>query len=300
MSRDPEIYCSDLSRLAGESLFGTATRVSTWFLLEYDDRWDPKAFEKSMLPDEVKTRLSDLVDTLPNARIGLIRQRPRSAPPGLAFYVALIREHHPVLYRFRLSQIEDLLALDLPGLLREDPAYEASRTTDPLYLVCTNGRRDACCARHGVAAYEQMSIYGGANVWQTTHVGGHRFAANVVCLPHGLTYGRVEPERAPAVVEAYRQHRLITDIYRGRTCYDAPVQAADYFLRMQTGITHLDAFRLIDAQPGTSGQWIVRFAAVSADERYTVHLDTEVIATRHSCTDSKPSESTHYRLVNIE
>lgn len=296
MNRDPEIYCADLSRLAGELLAGTAPRVSTWMLLEYDDRWDSKAFEKSKLPGEVKAWLNDPVGT----RIGLIRQQPRSALPGLAFYVALIREHAPVLYRFHLDQVEDLLALDLPGLLREDPAHDPFKTAEPLYLVCTNGRRDACCARYGVAAYEQMRVYGGADVWQTTHVGGHRFAANVIGLPHGLFYGRVEPDRAPALVEAYRQRRLLIDIYRGRACYDAPVQAADYFLRVQTGITHLDAFRLIDAQPGPSGQTVVRFAATSGDERYTIRLGTDVITTRHSCTDSTPSESIHYRLVNIE
>jgi hypothetical protein len=51
-----------------------------------------------------------------------------------------------------------------------------------MLLVCTNGRRDVCCALWGQRFYAAAAALL-PNVWQTTHLGGHRFAATAVSLP---------------------------------------------------------------------------------------------------------------------
>ena len=46
----------------------------------------------------------------------------------------------------------------------------------PLLLVCTHGRRDACCAQFGRPTAMALARRYGTAVWETTHVGGDRFA----------------------------------------------------------------------------------------------------------------------------
>ena len=70
----------------------------------------------------------------------------------------------------------------------------APHLTDPILLVCTNGRRDACCALRGRALTLALADEHAERTWECTHLGGHRFAANLVCLPHGIVYGRVPPD----------------------------------------------------------------------------------------------------------
>ena len=65
-------------------------------------------------------------------------------------------------------------------------------------------------------------------VWETTHVGGHRFAANLVLLPHGLYYGPVTVALAAAAIDAYQRGSVVVDRYRGRAGQPQAEQEAEY------------------------------------------------------------------------
>lgn len=84
-----------------------------------------------------------------------------------------------------------------------------------------------------------------AAVWQTTHVGGCRFAANLICLPHGLYYGRLTPETAVAAAAAHAGGRVELDVYRGRAGAPQAVQSAKYHTRRQEGLTGIDDLSLV-------------------------------------------------------
>ncbi len=118
----------------------------------------------------------------------------------------------------------------------------------PLFLVCTHGKHDACCARHGRPLFEALAEQlDEETVWQCTHVGGDRFAGNLVCLPHGLYYGRVEREDAVGLLDEHLSGRLTLANYRGRSCHPFHVQAADADVRAATGALGLDDLRLVTA-----------------------------------------------------
>ena len=144
----------------------------------------------------------------------------------------------------------------------------------PLWLVCTNGRRDRCCALNGVGVYAALTQAAqkhglDGQVWQCTHLGGHRFAANVVSFPHGIYYGRVEPAEA----EGLLQHQLDGDAYlekmRGRACYEDPAQVAEMMLLRHTDQTSLGAFRLVSLSQAGPDQWQAAFASREG-KRYQV------------------------------
>jgi hypothetical protein len=293
-----ETFCSTLSRASGEPLFGTATQAEVWFLLEYDAVWERKAFESSTLPPAIKERLAAQVSAIPQARVQVIRQSPRRAPEGIAFFVALTSERDPALYEFRLAAYADLLVLDLPAIVRRDPAYTAHRRGDPLWLVCTHGKRDRCCALYGLPVYRTLAAQVGAAVWQTSHVGGHRFAANLISFPYGIGYGRGAPDDVPGLVAAGQQGRLVIEQYRGRACYNKPAQAAEYYLRRATGQAALEAFRLIETSRPAPDAWAIRFEEMATGAVHDLALVEEPLPSqRVSCDADEPEALTQFRLI---
>jgi len=99
---------------------------------------------------------------------------------------------------------------------------------DPLYLGCTHGKRNVCCARLGGLLAQALAARHPGPVWETTHVGGHRFAANLVLLPHGLYYGPVTVVLAAAAIDAYQRRSVVVDRYRGRAGQPQAEQEAEY------------------------------------------------------------------------
>ena len=271
----PGAFCSELSRQAGEDLFGTATQSGVYFLLEYNGVWGPKAFESSQVAEEVKAHLTAAQQAAAGAKLLLIRSRSGLLEAGVSFYVAQVSERNPALHAFQLERYEDLLTIDLAAVLVGDPQYTGNRREKPLFLVCTNGRRDPCCAKFGYPVYLELQKEELGEVWQCTHVGGHRFAANLLCFPHGILYGRLEPGRAGETVAAYRQGQLDLDHYRGRSCYASATQAAEYFLRRETGRLGLDDFHLLEDGPTAEGAWEAVFIASPSGLTHRVKLGSE-------------------------
>ena len=70
---------------------------------------------------------------------------------------------------------------------------------------------------------------------QTTHVGGHRFAANLVILPHGLYYGPVGLDGAVAAIGAYERGTVSPVRYRGRAGQPKAMQEAEHALLAEGG-----------------------------------------------------------------
>lgn len=112
---------------------------------------------------------------------------------------------------------------------------------DPALLVCTHGRRDACCAQRGWPVVSALTDAYPEWTWQCSHVGGDRFAANLVVLPHGLYHGRVVETSAEEVVQSYRAGRIEPATFRGRSCFPTAVQTAQHHARAALGIDAVDA-----------------------------------------------------------
>ena len=102
----------------------------------------------------------------------------------------------------------------------------------PLLLVCTHGKHDRCCARYGRPLYQALAEQADDGwVWQSSHVGGDRFAGNVVVLPDGLYFGRVEPADAWSLLDEYLAGRIDLEHYRGRSAHTFAEQAAERAIR---------------------------------------------------------------------
>ena len=127
----------------------------------------------------------------------------------------------------------------------------------PLLVVCTHGKHDRCCARYGRPLYQSLDEQADEGwVWQSSHLGGDRFAGNVVVLPEGLYFGRVASAEAWPVLDEYLAGRIELGHYRGRSCYSFAVQSAERAVREASGLTGLDDLELVGHADGA-----VRFRA---------------------------------------
>lgn len=244
-------FCSDISRENDEPLGATASRIDRWLLVEYRGLWSAKALPGSGLSDQVKARLRQLVSFEPHTRLLLIRRPDRRHHPSLAVYVADSRQGQEQLGWLEIADHEELRDLE--------PWSAAAKVVNPLFLACTHGKHDPCCARHGRPLFEALSEQLEDEwAWQCTHVGGDRFAGNAVCLPHGLYYGRVEREEVPALVDEHLAGRISLAHYRGRSCWPFAVQAAERWIRAEEGLVALGDLALAHVEHA-GDRWTVAF-----------------------------------------
>jgi hypothetical protein len=293
--------CSLTSRQAGEALAGTASRAGAYLLLEYPGKWAAKAVEESDLPATVKDRLAALTEAVPGGVKTLLIRQPRPHPDGRLHLFAAAAGDAPTLYEFHLAAYEQILKLDLPGLLGSDPAYAAYRRAGPLFLVCTHGRRDPCCSRAGIPVFEALSSQFGENVWQTSHLGGHRFAANLIALPHGLAFGRLDPNSAVSTAREYAAGRLDLEHLRGRSALPPAAQFAEIALRRATDLYDLDDLRLAKVETDGDATWIVtlngRDGRAWAVNVHSARLETPIL---ESCSSEALTHPLRYHLGGIQ
>ncbi|HRE91178.1 MAG TPA: sucrase ferredoxin [Myxococcota bacterium] len=252
--------CAQQSLDVGEPVFGTAvSHVERWLLLEHDGQWDREALASPGIPAEARAHLQAFLGQDKRARFQLVRDELTAAEafPRRLFAIDASEGRHEVRV-VQLASWESLLALDLAGLFAER-APDGAHEHGPVVLVCTHGRRDVCCARLGVPVFRELARDlandAAGVVLQTSHVGGHRFAANIVLLPHGYHYGRLDQAAARRVMRGYFAGRLTDlDRLRGRSCYATEVQAAEFWVRQGTGRYGLGGLQLKRCEAVTQGQ----------------------------------------------
>ncbi len=166
------------------------------------------------------------------------RADPIPAPFGV--YLGWSAGPRPWLARRTVAEPADLAGLDLAGLALGRPGDFGDPVPGPLLLVCTHGRRNVCCARLGRPLAAMLATRHTTEVWETTHVGGDRHAANLVILPHGLYYGPADDSCAEAAIDAYRRGEVVLDRFRGRAGQSECAQEAEYHLRRRTGSRGID------------------------------------------------------------
>lgn len=209
--------CSVLSALADESAYGSAASAGCWVGLEQAGPWGRQAATQSHLDPALGARLDRAVSAV-GGRLALLRAPGAHADDHHAVartvLVASCAPGREWLLTGSVDSPADLEQLDLVALaageraavVRSLPAL--SPTDEPHLLVCTNGRRDLCCAVRGRPVAQGAAAARPGRVWETSHTGGHRFAPTAVLLPSGATLARLDADLAVQALDAAQQHRL--------------------------------------------------------------------------------------------
>ena len=229
----PDFRCSFASVEDAEPIIGTAPTDPEILLVECPGPWGREAVSNNRLPALVRDHLGSL-----DLKVFLVRRYDGSAGPGTRVFHATATDAGYDVRGTVLDRPEDLLDLDLASL----PAYDG-----PLWLVCTNGKRDRCCAELGRPIAGLLSQEWPDGTWETTHLGGHRFSGTLLALPSGLTLGRLDTATALAACEAVDRGEVPVEWVRGRAGRSGVDQVRELHV-----LTGGDATDEVVAVPGPS------------------------------------------------
>ena len=249
------LRCSFAADLRGDPLTGTAAPALGYLLIEQPGPWGRLALTESRLDPRVGSRVSASA-VAAGLRALLIRRPGRHGPvPRRRYAVVDARPGREATRWGEFVADDELLDIPMDG-------GGAAPSYDPIYLVCTHGRHDTCCAIRGRPVAAALAAARPEQTWECSHVGGDRFAANVVVLPHGLYYGRVDETNVAEVVEAHERGEVVPRLLRGRSRWLPVAQAAQQHARERYGDVsdsrRISAFEPAGTIPLGDGKWQVR------------------------------------------
>lgn len=205
-----DLRCADVSRSVDEPLEGTAPHRRGWLLVHQPGAWGRKPL------DSADSGTQQLI----------------TAAAALSFGVLATRgEPAPIHARLAADPSIDLAPRLAGAVMRID-------RSDPFFLVCVNGKRDACCAIRGREVVDLLRDRD--DVLECSHIGGHRFAPTGLLMPWGVAYGRISAESVERILADAREGRLCLDGMRGRTSLTAEQQVAEIVVRREASIHAID------------------------------------------------------------
>jgi hypothetical protein len=289
------VSCSAASRERGEPLAGTASTVRAFLLIEEPGPWGVDALRDARLPGDLGARLRDAARRA-RVRVLLIRRPGRSAAGARRVIAAYADPNEPWLEMGSVPAIEHVLDIDFAGLGAGSSAG-LIRSDETVFAVCTHGRHDTCCAERGRPLAQALAQPYPEQTWEVSHIGGDRFAGNLLVLPHGLYYGRVDDTAVTDIADAHLAGRVSLDQLRGRSGLSMPAQAAEFALRRRHGLTSHDDLRFEDST--TKGdQTSVRFATRDGAEHLLRVRTSRGAPERLTCRAMNDSPAPVYEVLD--
>lgn len=277
--------CSQLSRAAGEPLAASAPATRAWLAIEQPGAWGRDALLESRFPRDVAAELAARCDAA-GIKPLLIRRFGRADTGGPRKCI-LVDPGRGLANERVVSNPAELLSVPL-----DDRFGDRLRARQ--FLVCTNGKRDRCCAQLGRRVAEALSRARPQQAWECSHLGGHRFAANVLVLPDGLLFGRLDADAACTTVEALEAGELPLDHLRGRCGLPPLAQAAEIEARRVLELHRLDALE----PGGIAGDEVTLHAAGGRPVRVRLEA-TQLADVPASCRGDTRETPTAWRLVTL-
>lgn len=294
--------CADTARRLHEPLAGTAPTALGWLCVEQGGAWGRRAQRESGLDPEVGQHLLAASDDVP-VRFQLIRRPAGGAAGTAAAGTRTVLLAHcgaqPWLEVVEVDDVRDLLDLDPAVCASPTPPAIGTREEAPRYLVCTHAKRDRCCATWGRPIADTLAALHPEQSWEISHVGGHRFAANLVVLPHGSVHGGLDVAGAVRVVDLAAAGRVDLSSWRGRAGVPRPAQAAELFLRTDLDVDELDAVRFVEVEDLGHGRTRVHLEVRGEAHMVEVVLEPTGAPRPTSCDSDELDDPGAYRLLAL-
>lgn len=291
--RETADRCALRAALRGDPMLGTAFSARRVLLVEQPGPWGRAGLRESRFDAAVAARLETKA-----ARLGirtLAVRRPGRTPRGAVRRWALVdcRPGREGMRWGPFTEDGELLHLDLA-----DAATSGRFDDRPVYLVCAHSRHDTCCALRGRPVAAALHARRPGRVWECSHLGGERFAANVLVLPYGLLYGRVLPFAAAEFVDVTDRGEVVESLLRGRVGLVPAAQAALAFAHAQLAVRRVVDLSVRSVRTVQPDQTVVRLT--SPHGPVDVLVRSEPAAPHHlTCHALGPSAALIHRPVRL-
>jgi hypothetical protein len=282
--------CALRAQLRGDPMLGTAFPASRLLLVEQPGPWGERGLRDSRFGADAGPLLDRAAGM--GVRVQAIRRpgrTPRDAPRH--WMLADTRADRESLRHGTYREAAELLDLPFDG-----SAGDAD--DQPVFLVCAHSKHDTCCALRGRPVAAALHELRPGRVWETSHVGGDRFAANVLVLPSGLLYGRVLPFAAAEFIAAAAADEGVGALLRGRIGLAPAAQAALAFAHEHLALRHRRDLRVEGTSPVEDGVSVVRLIGPHGPLAVTVQVE-RVAAAALTCHNPRPNQFLSYRPVDI-
>lgn len=282
--------CALRAQLRGDPMLGTAFPADRVLLVEQPGAWGRGGLRESRFDPAVAADVENRAGRA-GLRVLAIR-RPGRTPRNTVrrWGIADCRRGEESLRWGRFERDTDLLDLPLDG-------RTGSPDDRPVYLVCAHSKHDTCCALRGRPVAAALLDARPGRVWECSHVGGERFAANVLVLPIGLLYGRVLPFAAREFVEATEAGEVVGALLRGRIGLPPVAQAALAFAYEHLAVRRVDDVHVVSTSPVVAGHAEVRLAGPHGLIAITVLMERRP-AVGLTCANPSPGAYWAFRPVS--
>jgi hypothetical protein len=279
-------------------LAGTAPPTRRWLLLEHPGPWRIDAIAGSGIDPDVLSALTSRAGS--DTRVLLVRRPGRIDRQASRSWILAGLDFDTASGPWR--EDKDLLAA-ADALI--NTSARPTGQPRPIILVCTHGIHDACCALRGRPVASALASRWPELVWECSHIGGDRFAPNVVMLPDGFYYGNLDPEHAVETVEAHLDGTVLPDRLRGMARFLPPVQAAAIAAYQRFGPLGLSditvrATEHIGPHHGHGSETFVDLVIEPQQRTLRVHvLSVRRADAQLTCRAPRETPATEYRIVDI-
>ena len=225
--------CSTLSSSNGEDLGGSAPSWTNLLLFELALPWEESIHTNHNFPKKVADLLYGVNLPGEETRLQCIAPDPAYSSAGTRVMLFTKPKKHFSMYNKLEFQVPDNLLISLietlltQGTMTPFDHYRNHAVTRDI-LVCTHGSHDVCCASLGYPIYEFLKKEKSPpsniqlRIWRTNHVGGHRFAPNIIDMPEGRMWARLNKRNIKSWLTRTRPANAFKKFYRGWAAMNSP------------------------------------------------------------------------------
>lgn len=227
-----QLRCATVARDEGLDPLGTAGHYDGFLLVDWSLPWPKDLGEVEALEPLVAAlagtglRMQGLVPAAGDERRVVLYRRP-AGPAGAGAPAAGFSGYERIERRTDAATVVD----EAIRLVTAAPRQADPQVPGGDVLICTHGRRDACCGRQGTALVMEVATdpdlaAAGFRVSRTSHTGGHRFAPTAILLPEGTMWAFLDADLMTRIVARQGPVDAVLDHYRGSTGIGSPALQA--------------------------------------------------------------------------
>lgn len=283
-------FCSQSSLSRQEPLSATASNYHAYILIEYPAPF-PAKISETRIDGAWLHQINDFAKDR-NAKVILIRNSKTSVDHLKIIFVDAVRQtwcsyafsgHHYKYFSLKLY------------VEAEDTQWHSA----PFFLVCTNGKKDKCCAKFGLPVYQALEQIQKFPVFEASHFGGDRFAGNAILMPYGIYYGRLKPTQAYELSQFTAADKILPENYRGISTLNFARQSAECWLRKHLNNCDLQFAVSFLSQNIQDGHILMKVEAEGRQFLLTLKKKTSENHYLLTCKSAKPEPITRYEVAEF-